>query len=106
MPVSGNVDTKLRVGGERWSRRRSREYFRPVLRRGAATDRIAVGVHHAIAGADDRLRIDLISEADAWSEVLVVVVDRGAAVAGVVAGTVNCSAPLIPVTGLARLGLK
>src|ERR1700679_4307909 len=41
----------------------------------ASTDSVTVAVHHAIAAANDRLRIDLIGDADSGSEVLEVVVD-------------------------------
>ena len=71
------------VGGGRWGWRRSQECFRQSCSRAAAADRVAVGEHHAIACADDCLGIDLIGEADTRSEVLVVVVHRRGAVAGV-----------------------
>jgi hypothetical protein len=64
------------------------------------------GVHDAVAGADNGLGIDLIGEAEARTQVLVIVVDRRAAVAGIGSGTGKLQAPLVPVTGLARLGLK
>src|SRR5262249_14502606 len=46
-------------------------------------DSVAVRVHDAVAGADDSLGINLIGETDARPNVLVVVMDRRAAVAGV-----------------------
>src|ERR1700733_2204412 len=52
----------------------------------ASTDSVTVGVHHAVAGADDGLRIDLVGDADPGSEVLEVVVDRCVAVACIGAG--------------------
>ena len=74
--------------------------------RAAAANRVAVGEHHTVACADHGLRIDLIGEADARSEVLAVVIDRRGAVAGVGSGAGELQGAVEPLTGFARLGLK
>src|ERR1019366_447053 len=50
-------------------------------------DRVAVRVHHAVAGANHSFRVELVGQAEPWPKVLEVIVGRGRAVARPGAGT-------------------
>ena len=71
-----------------------------------SADRVAMSEHDAVAGANDGLWIDLIGEADAWAEVLVVVVDRSGAVAGVGAVSGELQRAIDSGDGIGEVGIE
>ena len=83
VPVNGIVDSSWPLAREAWAGREAESIAGQSCGRAAAANGVAVRVHDAIARADHCLWIDLIGKTDARSEVLEVVVDRSAAVAGV-----------------------